>query len=64
MSDITLKKAAFITAAARYTTIIFSIVFSAILSRILTPEDYGIVAVVAIFLTLFNLLGDLGLERQ
>ena len=45
MANISLKKAALINAASKYTSILFSIVFSMILARILIPEDYGIVAV-------------------
>lgn len=58
---VSLKKAAGIYGAAKYATILVQLVISAVLSRILTPNDYGIVAVVTVFTTLFSTLANLGL---
>ncbi len=55
-----LKSAVFINAFSKYITIIINIGFSAILSRILTPEDYGMAAVVMVFINFFSLLADMG----
>lgn len=60
MKDISLKKASFINAIAKYAVIIMNIFFTAILARILTPEDYGIIAIVTIFTTLFARFCDMG----
>ena len=61
MQNISIKKASLINAVAKYSTVLLSIVFSAILSRILTPQDYGIVAIVTVFTLFFNVLADMGL---
>lgn len=61
MGEISIKKAAFINAASRYSTIVLNLVFSAVLARLLTPEDYGIVAVTAVFTTFFTLFADMGI---
>ncbi|MDY0210640.1 MAG: lipopolysaccharide biosynthesis protein [Acholeplasma sp.] len=57
----TIKKAALINASAKYSTIIINIIVISILSRILTPEIFGIVAIINVFTTLFVLLSDFGL---
>lgn len=61
METNSIKKAVYINAAARYSTLFLGLLFSAVLARILTPEDYGIVAVTVVFSTFFSLLSDLGL---
>ena len=48
------------TAAAKYTTVIMQLGFTMILSRILTPSEYGTVGVITVFTTFFTLLSDLG----
>jgi PST family polysaccharide transporter len=40
---------------------LLAIVFTAVLSRILTPQDFGIVAIVMVFTTFFNLIADMGM---
>lgn len=53
-----MKKAAMINAFSKYFEIVRQLIFSAILSRLLSPEDYGIVAVVTVFTTFFcNVFG-------
>lgn len=59
--SISIKKATGIYGAAKYSTILIQLVISAILSRILTPNDYGVVAVVTVFTTLFTIFANLGL---
>ena len=56
-----LKKAILITAISKYSAIIINLAFSMILARVLTPEDYGIVAVVTVFTTFFSIFSDMGL---
>lgn len=48
-------------AIAKYSGMVITILVTAILSRILTPQDYGVVALATVMLTLFNILGDLGI---
>ena len=61
METNSIKKAVYINATARYSTLFLGLLFSAVLARSLTPEDYGIVAVTVVFTTFFSLLSDLGL---
>ena len=55
-----LKKAAVINAVSKYVKVLLQLVFTAILSRLLSPEDYGIVAVVTVFTTFFSTFADMG----
>ena len=60
-NEISIKKAALITACSKYINIFLGIFFSSILSRILTPNDYGIVAIVSVFTTFFTVLSNCGI---
>ena len=60
MATSSIKQAAYINAAARYSTLLLGMVFNAILARILSPEDFGIVAITFVFTTFFTLLSDMG----
>lgn len=55
-----MKKAVAWTAIAKYSLAIVGILFAAILSRLLTPEQYGTVAVISVILSLFQLFCDMG----
>lgn len=55
-----MKKAVAWTAIAKYSTAALQLVFAAILSRILTPEEYGTVAVINVFVVFFQLFCDMG----
>lgn len=61
MATSSIKQAAWINAAARYSTLLLRTLFNAVLARILVPEDFGIVAITAVFTTFFSLLADMGL---
>lgn len=56
-----MKKAAVINVLAKYSNVLVGLLFSAILARILTPDDYGVVAVVTVFTTFFSILADMGI---
>ena len=58
---ISIGKASFINGVAKYSTVILNILFTAVLARILSPEDYGIVAITAVFTVFFGLFADVGL---
>ncbi len=49
------------TALAKYSNIVISIIITAILARLLTPAEYGIVAIVMVFITFFTYLADFGI---
>lgn len=51
----------FYTAIAKYSSIIISLIISAILARLLTPKDFGIVAIALIMINFFNMFSDLGI---
>jgi PST family polysaccharide transporter len=59
--NISIKKATLINAVSKYSTVVLNIFFTAILSRILTPADYGIVAIVTVFTPFFSVLANLGM---
>lgn len=61
MATSSIKQAAWINAAARYSTLLLGMLFNAILARILSPEDFGLVAITFVFTTFFSLLSDMGL---
>lgn len=55
------KKGIFFSALGKYSNVVIQLIVNAVLSRILTPEDYGIVAVVNVFLIFFQMLADFGI---
>lgn len=60
--SVSLKKAALLNAAAKYITVVLQLIYTAVLSRILTPEEYGIVAIINVFIVFFQLFADMGLS--
>lgn len=58
----TLKMQTLIYAIAKYASVLVGIIVSAVLSRLLTPADYGIVAVVTVFTMFFSTLCNVGLS--
>ncbi len=61
MKEISIKKAALINGAASYTCVLLQLVFSAVLARILLPEDFGIIGVMTVFTTFFTILVNMGM---
>lgn len=57
-----LKTAVLINAVSKYFKVLINLFFTAVLARILTPEDYGVVAVVTVFTTFFSIFSDMGLS--
>ncbi|WP_202928159.1 lipopolysaccharide biosynthesis protein [Cyclobacterium salsum] len=51
----------FYSALGKYSGVILSIIIGAVLARLLTPEEFGIVAILTVFITFFNLLSDIGI---
>jgi PST family polysaccharide transporter len=58
--NISIKKAATISAMGKYSKVIITLFINAILARLLTPKDYGIVAIVTVFSTFFSTFSDMG----
>lgn len=57
---ISLKKAVIINAASKYIKIVINLLFTVILARLLSAEEYGIVAVITVFTTFFSVFSDMG----
>ncbi len=49
------------TAIAKYAGIVVSLIVVAVLSRLISPEDFGIVAIATIIIQLFGTISDLGI---
>lgn len=56
-----LKSGIVITFIARYSNIVIQLIIGIILARLLSPEEFGIVAIIMVFITFFNLLADMGI---
>lgn len=61
MDQISIKRATTISAINKYSSVIMNLLLSAVLSRILSPEDYGIIAIITVFTTFFTSISDMGL---
>ncbi|MCI1647895.1 MAG: lipopolysaccharide biosynthesis protein [Bacteroides sp.] len=51
----------FYIAIAKYSGIIVQLIVTAILARLLTPADFGIVAIATVIIAFFNILSDIGI---
>lgn len=51
----------FYIAIAKYSGILIQLLITAVLARLLTPSDFGIVAVATVFIAFFNILSDIGI---
>lgn len=56
-----LKKGLIVTSISKYSNIFFELVISIVLARLLTPEEFGIVAVILVFIVFFNIIGEIGI---
>lgn len=56
-----LKNGFIINFMAKYSNIIIQILITSILARLLTPQEYGVISIVTIFIVFFNMLGDMGI---
>lgn len=52
----------FYTAIARYSGIIISLIVMAILARLLSPDDFGIVAIATVFINFFSIFTNIGIS--
>ena len=48
-------------AISKYSGIIVSLIVSAVLARLIVPEDFGIIAVAMVIITFFSVFSDLGI---
>lgn len=56
-----IKKSVMIIAMGKYSSVVFQLAFTAVLSRILTPSEFGVVTVINVFVVFFELFSDLGI---
>ena len=56
-----MKKALTITFISKYSNISIQFLIMLVLSRLLSPAEFGVVAVISIFVSFFGLLGDMGI---
>jgi len=61
MAEISIKKAALYNALGKYGTMIVQLGLTMILSRLILPEAYGVVAITSIVIGFLNLFADIGL---
>ncbi len=61
MSEIGIKQAAIYNAMAKYGTMIVQLGLTMILSRLILPEAFGVVAIITVILGFLNLFADLGI---
>ena len=60
-AELEIKKATIINFISKYSNIIVQLILNSILARILTPDDYGIVAVITVFISFFTLIAEMGI---
>lgn len=48
-------------AISKYSGVIVSLIISAVLARLISPEDFGIIAVATVIITFFSVFSDLGI---
>lgn len=60
-SKVTIRQALMIQSVSKYSTVLVQLLLAAILARILSPTQYGLIAIVMVFLTFFQVLSDLGI---
>lgn len=60
-SKVTIRQALVIQTVSKYSTFFVQLLLSVILARILSPAEYGLIAIVSVFLTFFQVLSDLGI---
>ena len=51
----------FWNAVAKYSSVIVQLGVTAILARLITPEEFGIVAIATVLITFFSIFSDMGL---
>lgn len=51
----------FYTALAKYSNVFIIILIGVVLARLLSPEEFGIITMITVFITFFNLFSDFGI---
>lgn len=61
MKEMSIKKATILNAISKYAIVAWNLLLTVILARLLSPEDYGVVAVATVFTGFFSVFADMGL---
>src|SRR5690625_1113516 len=61
MGTNSIKSAAIISIIGKYSNVLIQLIYTAILGRILSPQEFGVVAVITVFLTFFTLVSNMGI---
>ena len=61
MEEIGIRKAAFYNALAKYGNMVVQLGLTMILSRLILPESYGVVAIISVVIGFISLFADMGL---
>ena len=61
MQDIGLKKGIFYSFLGKYSNVFVSLIIISILSRLLSPREFGVLAVINVFVIFFNSFSDMGI---
>lgn len=61
MSSISIRKATMINFISKYSNVFIQLIINSVLARILTPNDYGVVAIISIFISFFTIISDMGI---
>ncbi|WP_163201045.1 lipopolysaccharide biosynthesis protein [Bifidobacterium avesanii] len=59
-NNISFFKAAVIQFSSRYMNVLIQLILTAVLARLLSPEEYGVMAGLTVFTSLFAILADMG----
>ena len=56
-----MRRAAVVQLGSKYTSIAAQLIITAVLARLVTPEEFGILAIVTVFTSFFTLFSDMGI---
>lgn len=56
-----IKKAAMINMIFKYSTVFIQLLINSILARIISPDEFGVMAILTVFINFFSILSDMGI---
>ena len=56
-----LMSGVFFTAISKYANVVISLIVTAVLSRVLLPEEFGVVAIATVVISFLSIFADIGL---
>lgn len=61
MANVSIKKATMINFISKYSNIFIQLIINSVLARLLTPDDFGVVAIITVFISFFTIIADMGI---